>query len=118
MRLLAVLLLCGVCSAQSFWTREMKVETGLLTAEIAYDGDTTQKLMGRGYGEANPLARPMVTHGNAGQAAASAVGLGAVLGTSYLLHRAHHDKLSRWVMRAAVIAEGANDVRQATLMQH
>ncbi len=61
MKHLAVLLLCGVCSAQSFWTREMKVETGLLTAEIAYDGYTTQKLMGRGYGEANPLARPMAT---------------------------------------------------------
>ena len=115
MRYLAVLLLCGVCSAQSFWTREMKVETGLLTAEIAYDGVTTQKLMGRGYGEANPLARPMVTHGNAGQAAASAVGLGAVLGTSYLLHRAHHDKASRWVMRVAVVAEGVNDIRQSTL---
>ena len=115
MKYLAVLLLCGVCSAQNFWTKEMKAETAVLTAEIAYDGITTQKLLGKGYGEANPLARPMVTHGTAGQAAASAVGLGAVLGTSYLLHRMHHDKASRWVMRAAVVAEGANDVRQSQL---
>ena len=43
MRYLAVLLLCGVCSAQSFWTREMKVETGLLTAEIAKH-ETTEAL--------------------------------------------------------------------------
>jgi hypothetical protein len=110
-------MLATLANAQNFWTKEVKAETALITAEIAYDGYSTQTLLGRGYSEADPLARPMVLRGNAGQAAASVAGLGAALGTSYLLHRTHHDKLSKGVLRAVVVGEGANDVRQATLMQ-
>ena len=115
-----LLLITTSAFAQSFWTKEVKAETGILAAEAILDGYTTQYILTTGGGgrELDPLARPFVTHGAAGQAAASAVGIGAVLGTSYLLHRTHHDKLSRWILRVAVIGEGANDVRQVHLYQN
>lgn len=112
MKHLAVLLLCGVCSAQNFWTRETKVETGVFVAELALDGYTTQVDLRAHRVELNPLARPLVKHGAAGQVAASAVAATAVLGSAYLLHHFHHDRLAHWVMRSSVIIEGANDVRQ------
>jgi hypothetical protein len=113
--LVAILLLAGITSAQTFWTKETKAEVGVFTTEVALDGWTTQVLLSRGCGELNPLARPMVTRGTLGQAGASAVGLGAVVGTSYLLHRLHHDKWAKWTLRTGAALEGANDVRQVYL---
>ncbi len=51
--------------------------------------------------------RPFVTRGPAGEAAGSALGFGAALGTVYLLHRSHHYKAERFAMRFMVAGEGA-----------
>lgn len=97
-----------------FWTLETKIEAGVLAGELAIDGVTTQKL--NPSADLNPFARPLVAHGAAGQAAASAIGFGAVLGTSYLLHKLGHQRASRWVLRLSIAAEGASDVRQVCLV--
>ena len=119
--LLAVLLLGGSALAQNdllvasqlpeapsshrFWTTEKKVEFSALAGLIAADGITTQRGLSQGYREANPVMRPLVTKGAAGQAAASALGFGAALGTSYLLHATHHYKAERIVVRSMLAIE-------------
>jgi hypothetical protein len=50
----------------------------------------------------NPIARPFVNHGAAGQVAASVIGLGASTGTAYLLHKAGHHKLERMLLNASI----------------
>jgi hypothetical protein len=50
--------------------------------------------------------RPFVTRGAAGQAAGSALGFGAGVGTAYLLHRTHHYKAERLAMRLLIAGEG------------
>jgi hypothetical protein len=49
--------------------------------------------------------RPFVTRGAAGEAAGSALGFGAAVGVVYLLHRTHHYKAERIVMRTMVAGE-------------
>ena len=90
-----------------FWDQETKINVGILTAEIALDGYRTQSAPR--WREWNPIARPLVNQGSAGQAVSCAIGLSAVVGTSYMLHKFHHDRLSRWALRISVIAEGVND---------
>jgi hypothetical protein len=119
--LLALLLLTAAASAQSFvgsssqipdapsqhrfWTLETKVNTGILAGLIATDAFTTQRGLDLGYREANPIMRPFVTRGIGGEAAGSALGFGASLGTVYLLHKTHHHKAERVVMRLMVGVE-------------
>lgn len=124
--LLLVLLACGMAHAENlavstaavvpvqeaeshkpFWTLETKIDFGVLGALVAADGITTQRGLSQGYREANPLMRPFVTRGAGGEAAGSALGFGAGLGTVYLLHRTHHYKAERIVMRMFVAGEGA-----------
>ena len=89
--LLTIVLLTGVVSAQNFvapshsgtsslpdapsqhrfWNTETKVSTGLLAGLVAADAFTTQRGLNNGYREANPIMRPLVTQGTAGQAAGS-----------------------------------------------
>ncbi len=114
---MAVLLLAASCMAQNFWTTERFTVTSVLVAESTYDGYTTQVLTHRGYGEANPLARPLVTRGTAGQVAASALGVGVVLGVQYASHRMGHERVANWVGRIAVAGEGVNCARQYELMR-
>jgi hypothetical protein len=112
-----LVILTAMCSAQdSFWTKERKAETTGLVAESTIDGITTQMLLRGGGAELNPLARPLVTRGNAGQVAACALGVGAVLGVEYALHRTGHRKAANWAGRIAVVAEGANVGRQLKLV--
>ena len=80
----------------------------MLTGLIAADGVTTQMLMSRGSdraGESNPLARPFVTHGAPGQAAACVMGLGASIAIAYLLHKTGHHSIEVFVLHAAVGVE-------------
>ena len=79
----------------------------LLAALVAADAVTTQRGLNQGLREANPLMRPFVTHGAAGEAAGSALGFGAGVGVVYLLHRSHHYKAERITMRIIVAGEGA-----------
>ena len=94
-------------SQHRFWTVETTVNAGILAGLIATDAYTTQRGLSHGYREANPIMRPFVTRGIGGQAAGSALGFGAGLGTVYLLHRTHHYKAERIAMRMIVGVEGA-----------
>ena len=53
----------------------------------------------------NPLMRPLVTRGTAGEAAASALGFGTGIGVVYLFHRTHHYKAERIAMRMIIAGE-------------
>jgi len=101
-------ILTTTCFAQDFWTKERKVETTGLVAATLVDGYTTQTLLHRGAYELNPVARPLVTHGTAGQVAADVLGVSLALGVQYALHRTGHTKAARWAGRIALAAEWAN----------
>lgn len=120
--LLSILLLSVAMQAQSFkvnrfalpdapsqhffWTVENKVNVSLLAGLIAADAVTTQRGLNQGLREGNPLMRPFVTRGAAGEAAGSALGFGAGVGVVYLLHRSHHYKAERITMRMIVAGQG------------
>lgn len=89
-----------------FWTNGNQVNVSILAGLVAADAITTQRGLNQGLREANPLMRPFVTQGALGQAAGSALGFGAALGTVYALHHSHHYKVERVVMRLMVAAEG------------
>jgi hypothetical protein len=94
-------------SHKFFDTRNLK-KIGALTVLIATDGATTQHLIqDYKFREMNPIARPFVTRGNGGQAAASALGWAAALGTSYLFHRKGHHRLEEWTLRLLIAGESA-----------
>jgi hypothetical protein len=92
-------------SQHRFWTVEKQVNVSILAGLIAADGITTQRGLNEGLREANPIMRPFVTRGAAGEAAGSALGLGAAVGVVYLLHRSHHYKMERIAMRTMVVGE-------------
>jgi hypothetical protein len=92
-------------SQRPFWTVESKINTGILAALAAADAITTQRGLNMGLREANPLMRPFVTRGAAGQAAGSALGFGAGIGVAYMLHRGHHYKAERIAMRLMIVSE-------------
>jgi hypothetical protein len=94
-------------SAQKFWTLENKIDFSIFSAELAADAITTQLGLSRGLTEANPLARPLVTRGALGQAAASGLSLGAGIGVTYLLHRTHHHRAERIAACLMIAGEGA-----------
>jgi len=94
-------------SHRSFWSVENKVEFGILGGLITADAITTQQGLSQGFREANPLLRPLVTRGAAGEAAASALGFGAGLGATYLLHRMHYYRAERVTLRCIIAGESA-----------
>jgi hypothetical protein len=89
-------------SQHRFWTVETKINAGIFAGLIAADAITTQRGLSQGYREANPIMRPFVTRGTVGQAAGSALGFGAGIGTVYLLHKTHHYKAERIAMRLMI----------------
>jgi Domain of unknown function (DUF5658) len=127
--LLSILLLTAVMQAQNFkvstfttsddlnqrpfWTFDNKVNVSVLAGLIAADAITTQRGLNEGLREANPIMRPFVTRGAAGEAAGSALGFGAGVGAVYLLHRTHHYKAERIAMHLICAGEAgfvANNV--------
>jgi len=94
-------------SHRRFWTFENKVSVSAFGALVAVDAITTQRGLNQGYREANPLMRPFVTRGAAGEAIGSAIGFGAGLGAVCLLHQTHHYKAEKIAMRLIVGGEGA-----------
>ena len=94
-------------SSRPFWTVENKVGFAALGSLVAADAVTTQRGLSQGYHETNPLMRPFVTRGAAGEALGSALGFGAGMGTAYLLHQTHHYKAERIMMRLMVAGESA-----------
>ena len=93
-------------SQRPFWTVENKVNVSILAGLIAADAITTQRGLNEGMHEANPLMRPFVTHGAAGQAAGSSLGFGTGVGVAYLFHRSHHYKAERIALRVMIAGEG------------
>jgi hypothetical protein len=110
--LLALAVPCAIAQDQKFWTVERFSVTSTLAAEVVYDGWTTQSALKIGGTEGDPLARPFVKHGIPGQAAASVLGIGAVLSLQYATHRLHHERVANWIGRLAVTGEGLNCVVQ------
>jgi len=94
-------------SQQPFVTAENKVNFSILAGLVAADAITTQRGLNQGLREVNPIMRPFVTRGAAGEAAGSALGFSAGVGVVYLLHRSHHYKAERITMRMMVAGEGA-----------
>ena len=94
-------------SQQPFVTAENKVNFSILAGLVAADAITTQRGLNQGLREVNPIMRPFVTRGVAGEAAGSALGFSAGVGVVYLLHRSHHYKAERITMRMMVAGEGA-----------
>ncbi len=125
--IVSILLLCAVAHAEAiaaatgplpdtpnhrffyrpFWTLENKVGFSILGSLVVADAITTQRGLSRGFREANPLMRPFVTRGAAGEATGSALGFSAGLGAAYFLHRSHHYKAERIALRLMVGGEGA-----------
>jgi hypothetical protein len=87
-----------------FFEKSNNIRFAALAGLVAADGFTTQvALSGNGqFREMNPIARPFVNHGAAGQVAASVIGLGASTGTAYLLHKTGHHKLERMLLNASI----------------
>ncbi len=94
-------------SAQKFWSTENKIDFSIFAGQLAADAITTQRGLSQGLREVNPLMRPLVTRGVAGQATASALSLGAGLGTVYLLHATHHYRAERITLRLILAGEAA-----------
>ena len=90
-----------------FWTFENKVDASILAGLIAADAITTQRGLSEGFREVNPIMRPFVTRGAAGEAAGSALGFGAAMGVAYCLHRTHHYRAERITMRLMIAGESA-----------
>jgi len=90
-----------------FWGLENKIDFSIFAGQLAADAITTQRGLGHGFREANPIAAPFVNHGAAGSAAASALSFGAGLGVAYVLHRTHHYKAEHIAVRLMLAGEGA-----------
>jgi len=93
-------------SARKFWSMENKVDFSILAGQITVDAITTQRGLSEGMRETNPIIRPLVTRGVAGEAAASGLGFGFAVGTAYLLHRTHHYTVERIATRTMLAVEG------------
>src|SRR3989475_2986421 len=122
-KFLAILLLIGVSQAQErlvardqlpdapstrrFWSAENKIDLSIFAGQLAADAITTQRGLSEGFREVNPLMRPLVTRGAAGQATTSALSFGAGLGTVYLLHATPHYRAERITLRLILAGEGA-----------
>jgi len=101
---------------RSFWTIQNKVGFGVLAGLIAADAITTQRGLSEGLRETNPLMRPFVTRGAAGEAVGSALGFSAGVGAVYLLHRTHHYKAERITMGLMLTGESAVVGRNIALL--
>ena len=100
---------------QPFWTFENTLNFSLLAGLVGADAITTQRGLDEGLREVNPVMRPFVSRGGAGEAVGSALGFGSGVGIAYLLHRTHHYKAERIATRLMVAGESgfvANNIIQ------
>jgi|SRR5450432_184244 hypothetical protein len=91
-------------SNHKFFDRGNNIRMGILAGLVAADGISTQEILNSGghWREMNPIARPFVNQGAPGQLAASVLGYGFCVGTSYLLHKTGHHKLEKLMLDASV----------------
>ena len=103
-------------SKHKFFDRQNTVAFGTLAGLIAIDSVTTQRLTNSGRAtEANPLWRPMVRQGWAGQMAASTIGFSAAVGVGYTFHKTGHHKLERWANWLTVAMEAGVDANNLSM---
>jgi hypothetical protein len=86
-------------------------------SEVVADSVTTRVLYQRNYAETDPLARPFVHAGVAGQVGASMLGAGVIGGVWFILHRTHHERRATWFLRSVTAAEGSNVARQFSILR-
>jgi hypothetical protein len=112
--------LAAKAPAHHFFDRANNIRFIALASLVATDGYTTQIALNGSsrFREVNPLARPFVSHGAAGQVAASAIGLGAATGTAYLLHKTGHHKIERFVLNASIGVEAETVSSNAWYLIH
>jgi hypothetical protein len=117
----AAVMACGQSTKAkpgSFWTRERKIETVVYIGSTAIDDYSTQldrQRSGVSFVEYDPMTRPFYTRGIGYQALGASIELtGAVL-PSYLLHRLHHEKASRWWLRISTGGEAVSAGRMLYL---
>src|SRR3989440_9015128 len=100
-KFLAILLLIGAAEAQEklvatenvpdapstrrFWSAENKIELSIFAVQLTADAITTQRGLSEGFREGNPLIRPLVTRGVAGQGTGFAAKVCAGLGKGEFL---------------------------------
>jgi hypothetical protein len=80
---------------QRYWTRAEIGRQAALVSGLAADAITTQRILGRGGHEEDPLARPLVTHGWAGQMAATGLAYGGHMAGQWWLRRKGHGTMAR-----------------------
>ena len=129
--LVALLLLAGAASGQDLpnknlldrgtpdapVSRETKVAFAVFGSEVLADGVATRILYQRHYDEIDPLAKPFTHAGIPGQAGASLLGVGAIGGAWWVLHRTHHERIAINFLRSVTVAEGSNVVRQFSILR-
>jgi hypothetical protein len=114
--LILLLASCGCCFGQDlpdapshkFFDKQNLVLFAATGTAIGLDGWSTQR---HPNWEQNPLARPLVTQGPGGQAAASAIGLSAAAVTAYTFHRMRHHRLERASLWLATALETSVAIR-------
>lgn len=118
--LLAFCLLYGSAWAQeSFLNTPTKIEVGVYASAITLDSWATQRGVSLGgFIEVDPLARPFVYHGFAGQAAGAGLGFVAGVGPSYLFYRMKHRRLSRVWLHVFTAGESVNAIGMTWLVTH
>lgn len=129
--LMVLLLLAGAASGQDLpdktlldkgtpempVSRETKVSFAVFGSELLADGIATRILYQRHYDEIDPLAKPFTNAGVPGQVGASLLGAGAIGGAWWVLHRTHHDRIARNLLRSVTAAEGSNVGRQFSILR-
>jgi hypothetical protein len=100
-----------------FWGVENKIDFSIFAGQLAADAVTTQRGLGNGFREGNPIAAPFVNRGAPGAAAASALSFGAGVGVAYMLHRTHHYKAEHVAVRLMLAGEGAVVGRNIALLR-
>jgi hypothetical protein len=124
-RILALLLvLTGVASGQKLPAAPVSQQTwptrttlAVLGAEVVADGVTTRVLYQRRYDETDPLAKPFVHAGLPGQVGATLLGVGAMSGVWWVLHRTHHDRMAWRFLGSVSAVEGGNVARQFAILR-
>ena len=95
-------------ASHKFFNTHNVVSMSVLTALVAVDGVTTQHLIqDYKFREMNPIARPLVTRGSAGQVAACTMGLGVAVSAAYLFHKRGQHRLEKWTLRLFIAGESA-----------
>ena len=88
-----------------FMDKTNVISFSVLGGLSALDAITTQKNLSLHATELNPLARPLVQKGWAGQMAATSIGYGAAIGSCYLFHKTGHHKMERFFLGLSLATE-------------